>query len=465
MFCCGFCGITAFGGQTLQEANFKLVDPLPDFPAAAPPYAFNNMDMRAFMVEGHDLTAAAPRWHQCSLCHKAGKEGKLCHRMRHNLVISQEYQRRLLALHPLDAQLLSLTDVTMAVTNRVRGHARGEIHTDNCLLNTFLVNRGPAGDHAAAAADVPDQVKDILGVLKHTSPLVSKVKTLAEKDVPGHGLPLIPQKAIADITAQAASRNPAFMGLDPNVDGMSDIFSMVAVIDADPVVAQPAGPQPGGSRPVFKVGKVTLRDTGQDVDLITDSAGLPVKALKHRRRQRGGIGDDSSEEDEQQDEAPAVPPAFDTVAPDLPLPSLELQLTLELAVFAALFPHAIGAFKEGRFSDYLRHRMSCGFSLFTLHKPYLMIMYLIRQCNLLQSSCGESVLEREMKSYRKAHPDCSEEDVVRNALKFSVPNKIPGTPGWHYQALQDLLAMVQANGMPQLFWTCTMDDVSGEMDI
>ena len=331
MFCCGFCGLTAFGGQTLQEAKFKLVDPLPDFPAAAPPYAFNNMDMRAFMVEGHDLTAAAPRWHQCHLCTQARKEGKLCHRMRHNLVISQEYQRRLLALHPLDAQLLSLTDVTMAVKTRVKGHAQGEIHTDNCLLNTFLVGRGPARDPTVDV--VPGEVKDILGVLKHTSPLVSKVKTLAEKDVPSHGLPLIPQKAIADITAQAASRNPAFMGLDPNVDGMSDIFSMVAVIDADPVLAQPAGPQ-RGSRPVFKVGKVTLRDTGQDVDLITDSAGLPVKALNHRRLQRGGIGDDSSEEDEQQDETPAVPPAFDTAAPDLPLPSLELQLTLELAVFA-----------------------------------------------------------------------------------------------------------------------------------
>jgi ATP-dependent DNA helicase PIF1 len=120
----------------------------------------------------------------------------------------------------------------------------------------------------------------------------------------------------------------------------------------------------------------------------------------------------------------------------------------------------VGAYQEGSFAEYLRYRMLCGFSLFTLYKPYLMIMYLVRQCNLLHSSCSENVLERDMKAYRRAHPGCTEEEVIRNCLKFSVPSTIPGTPGWHYQALQDLLAMVKVNGMPQLFWTATMDDVS-----
>ena len=125
-------------------------------------------------------------------------------------------------------------------------------------------------------------------------------------------------------------------------------------------------------------------------------------------------------------------------------------LTLELALFAVLFPHARGAYYSGPFAEYLRYRMKCGFSPFTLYKPYLMIMFLVRQCNVLHSSCGDGVLEHGMKAYKKSNPDSSEEEAVRNALKFSVPNSIPGTPGWYYQALQDLLAMVNANGLPQI---------------
>ena len=35
---------------------------------------------------------------------------------------------------------------------------------------------------------------------------------------------------------------------------------------------------------------------------------------------------------------------------------------------------------------------------------------------------------------------------MRHAMKHVVPNTIPGTPGWHYKALHDLLTMVEANG-------------------
>ena len=453
MFCCSFCGVTAFGGQSPSAAKFTRVEPIPGFPA--PPFAFSNMDMRPYMEHRATAKPGQPpppvQWNQCLLCTEARKKGKLLHRMRYNVHLTQEYQRTLLACRPLDAQLLSVTDVTMTVKDRVMGHAKGVLDTQNGLLNTFLVSRG----EGHGPSGVSFEVMELLGILKKTSPIVSKVKTLAERDIPGHGLPLLPPEAIADITSSVAARNPAYMSMDPDQDARAQIFQMLAVIDANPVVNQ-ADPQqqPRQARPVFKVGKVTLRDTGLDVDLITNAAGLPIKAIGRR----WGDDLDSSSGEEGSDDTPTVPQPFDTPAPETP--SLELYLTLELAVFAACFPQGHGAYQEGQFAEYLRYRMSCGFSLFTLHKPYLMIMFLIRQCNLLHGACGENMLERDMKAYRKAHPGCEEEEVVRNALKYSVPNKIPGTPGWHYQALQDLLAMVQLNGMPQLFWTCTMDEVS-----
>ena len=348
----------------------------------------------------------------------------------------------------------------MTVKERVKGHAKGEVNTENRLFDTFLVARGDTRPNQVG--HVPPEVQELLGVLKKTSPLVSKLKTLAEKDIPSHGLPLLPPESIEEITAAAAGRNPALMGLQPHIDPMGEIFSMLAVVDANPVVTQPDTQRRTRGKPVFKVGKVVLRDTGQDVDLLTNSAGLPVKAIGRRWGEDESVRSDSDAGGGDGGDTPTVPLPFDTPAPDIP--EVELQLTLELAIFAALFPHGTGAFQNQSFAEYLRYRMSCGFSVFTLHKPYLMIMFLIRQCNLLHGGCAENMLERDMKAYRKAHPDCSEEDVVRNALKFSVPNKIPGTPGWHYQALQDLLAMVQHNGMPQLFWTCTMDDVSFPTD-
>ena len=101
------------------------------------------------------------------------------------------------------------------------------------MFNTFMVGRGARPPDASA---VPQEVQELLGVLKVSNPLVKVVKTLAEKDVPGHGLPLLPPEAIASITAAAAARNPAYMGIDPDNDCMDEVFSLVSVIDADPQV-------------------------------------------------------------------------------------------------------------------------------------------------------------------------------------------------------------------------------------
>ena len=66
-----------------------------------------------------------------------------------------------------------------------------------------------------------------------------------------------------------------------------------------------------------------------------------------------------------------------------------------------------------------------------------------------------------MINYRKHHEGCSEEEVMRHVLKHSVPASTPGTPGWHYNNLQDLLCMCDARkSLPHLLVTLTMDEVS-----
>ena len=425
LMCCGFCGATAFGGQTPSAAGFSTVPASPGLPL--PPHAFCNGPMQRHMiVEGKAGQPA--EWRACGAC-----KADPTKRKKYQVQMSPQFMKAVVSSYPLDVQMTSVMDVSVNLRDRVNGYAHGDIRSDNVLLSNPLVARGQLPPERQPGEGIPEEVQSLLVQLKQSSPLVQKFKTLAEKPVPGHGLPLLPPESIQAITENAALRDPTGLGfMADNI--MDKVFSMVAAVDANPDTSQPSVPPTG-----FRVGSVTYRDSGQDVDVLTDCCGLPIKAQP--AGWRAGDGDSCSGDDDEEPDAGV------------------LQLTVELAVFAALFPHARGAFAAGRFNDYLRYRMSCAFSPFTLYKPYLMVMFLLRQCNLLHGQCGEEVLERDMRAYRKANPSKPEEESVRHAMKHVVPNTIPGTPGWHYKALQDLLTMVEANGLPHLFWTVTMDEV------
>ena len=53
----------------------------------------------------------------------------------------------------------------------------------------------PSG--SPASEGIPDEAQSLLVQLKHSSrPFFQKFKTLVEKPVPGHGLPLLPPESI-----------------------------------------------------------------------------------------------------------------------------------------------------------------------------------------------------------------------------------------------------------------------------
>ncbi|GAX85815.1 hypothetical protein CEUSTIGMA_g13230.t1 [Chlamydomonas eustigma] len=445
MFCCSFCGKTAFGGQSMSEdANFTLCKPTQNLPE--PPYFFGNQVMRDYMVRKD--AAGVEKWLQCSSC-KSDKAQR--RRLHHVVQCSPAYQEALLSTHPLVVQTTSVTDVSVNMLDRVCGHAKGEVRTDSVLMSAPLIGRGPlllpAHSSANDTARNDHNLKLLLGTLKQGNALVQQCFTLAEKCTPGtHGLPLLPLKTIAAIAEDFRSGAPVFDNGCMEACVMPEVFSLVATCDAQP---QPAIKAPTG----FRVGSIKLRNSGGDLDLIKNSCGLPLNMSRKRGRCMLE-DDDGSDDDGEDDAAPATPVTLNKQ------PALE-QVTLELAVFCVLFPHAMGYFKgDTRLGDYLFYRMSCGFSNFTLYKPYLMLMFLVRQCNMLHSQCGKAVLEKDMAAFRKNNPDQNEEEAVRHAMKHVLPATIPGSPAWHYNALQDLLAMVNENGMPDLFWTVTMDEVS-----
>jgi len=54
----------------------------------------------------------------------------------------------------------------------------------------------------------------------------------------------------------------------------------------------------------------------------------------------------------------------------------------------------------------------------------------------------------------------SEEDILKQIVKYKLFANILGTPQWHKTQLQDLLCMVEHFGMPQFFLTLTVDETS-----
>jgi hypothetical protein len=73
------------------------------------------------------------------------------------------------------------------------------------------------------------------------------------------------------------------------------------------------------------------------------------------------------------------------------------HLSLESALFPFLLPFGLGAY-DGAITlcKYLRMRMRCFFSIFTLHKLYLLMMYQICQAVVLSNNFKQSQLEREI---------------------------------------------------------------------
>lgn len=89
------------------------------------------------------------------------------------------------------------------------------------------------------------------------------------------------------------------------------------------------------------------------------------------------------------------------------------HLTLELALFTALFPTGVGHYTGSSLPEYLLLRMRCLFSVWTLYKPYLLLMYQIRQCMVVATQCSAMVLERSALQYKKDHPGSTEQVCVQ----------------------------------------------------
>jgi hypothetical protein len=78
----------------------------------------------------------------------------------------------------------------------------------------------------------------------------------------------------------------------------------------------------------------------------------------------------------------------------------------------------------------------------------------------LVKGVGESVLYSCLEAEKARHPDDSLEQQLSRVASHVVPPAVPGSPAYHRQGLEDLLAMVDQHGLPSFFLTLTADETS-----
>lgn len=413
MSACAYCGVTYFQsvskdarfrrhGTTHKVFNAEGMHLVPATSEYAP-YALAN-----FFMANH-VRKIDGSWLVCRSCEKQPSR-----HMQFVVYMSPSYMVALFSVHPLLAQLLSVVDVNCHLLAKINGFAHGRLETTSLLDSPLITWSKKYADDIEASS----LLATLHSLLKHNiinNPLLRCYQSVLEHSHPKYCVPVLDSSAIAHIVANSIARSPVTIS-NMDEDCFSSLLSKVefAHTSLDCSTSKP-------HTSLFNVGPVTFRGSGVQKRLMVTSEGLPTQD------------------------------------------ALDRLLSIETALFPFLFPfgraaHCLG--KGLKLTDYLRMRMMCMFSPFTLFAPYLLLMYQVRKASILANGSREVAYEADLKRYRKKHPDCSENDMFSHLLKHCVPRTIAGSPAWHRRNLKDLLCMVDYWGLPQFFLTLTADELS-----
>ncbi|WPT15174.1 ATP-dependent DNA helicase PIF6, partial [Picochlorum sp. SENEW3] len=152
----------------------------------------------------------------------------------------------------------------------------------------------------------------------------------------------------------------------------------------------------------------------------------------------------------------------------LHLPNSDVPMTAENTIFPYLFPHGTGHFIPppgrqsfvGEFGQYLKNRLSCLFSPFTLVQEYILMMYQILIVMQYTTSQRKFTLTDAYKRRRITHPNESEEKCIRHLIKYKVPGTIDFSPQWWRIKVNQINALTKESGMPDYFLTLTVDNIT-----
>jgi hypothetical protein len=392
----------------------------------------------------------------CRLCKNPQRRQQ---RQGWSIGAGDDYMRQVVNGDQAQTQILSLLDVGIDIQQHMNSMIRGSMRSGS-LITQALVQWGmaplqaaavgaaadaaaagaggdptpaapaaPNGDPAAAPApNVPARIQALLQFNLANNPLFSAYLSLLERPLATHlGAAILTSDVIRQIMEWARLKGPladvqeaaAHAGLGIIMDARPDTFQQRAIFCSAGLVPRQADEPPGGPHSPAASRGPRLPDRV----LITRTDGTPI----------AGTGGPQ-------------------------------KISVEAGLMPFLFPFGRGYFRWLRkgpaLATYLRYRMSCPFTIFTLYAPYLLYMHAIRQQHTIAGSIKEEVLHADLHRQRQRQPDASDADLLRDIIKFKLPSTIANSPAYFRSNLRDLLCMVEHKGMPSLFLTLTQDEVS-----
>lgn len=425
---CALCGLSWFGGC---QGVHKICRKNADYPLA---YIDENPHLANYTSNGHVYDDGTLDVSLCKDC--VANPSKWACFLSSGMRGNGLYQKIVCtAPDPLFVQTLSLVDVSLNFVKTYMGYAKCHL-TNAPILHGALVRwyQCENDNNDSNFLYYQENLKDVLQHNLECNPLYQNYKCVLEcgninnQELPV-ALPILPASTIMNITQTHIDNAPTLW--DEGMNGERP-YQLSTVVPAE-ITFMHKNPL----EKFFHVGTCQSRHH-HNVDIDLHCNDLSTQRLHCTTSSNNNSEDRSAH----------------TVTP---------PPTLEAALFPFLFPEGNGYFQNGPkkdFHQYLKHRMQCWFSIYTLYTPYVLLMYQIKQSILLLNAVSQVSLERDIASYRRRTNGATLEDALQNVAKYAIPKSIPNSPAYHRAQLKNLLAMVDCYGLPNFFVTLTADEVS-----
>lgn len=403
---CVFCGLSHFHDtKKVVMRTFPVDSPFP-FLRGAP-------HMAEYALAGYNPDRSTVDAYVCA--NRAMCDKWRAYIVDHDVACSS-YTRILLSVHDLLVwQTLSFLDVSLNFRDSYMGYARATLSHEP-LLHAGVIQWGT--NHVTNEYTVY-LCRKILRVNRRHNPLYGAFTCLYEVNVEGqnNGVSCLPSSVVAGIVQTHVDNAPTLWDEESNGPRPYTMSTFV------PAQCQVTTKDP--LRKLFHVGSCTRRNEDESAPLLCDNRTMCT--------------------------ANTMPFTFANTP----------TISVECALFPFLFPTGTGYYNgEHDFHEYLRLRMLTWLSPFTLYTPYVLLMAQVKQSILLLNGVSQVALERDLARFRQTNPDTTQRDALMHVAKHTVPASIPNSPMYHRSQLRNLLAMVDAYGMPNFFLTLTADEVS-----
>ena len=403
---CAFCGTVCLGKDSFHSDNFHSFDPS-NSQYTSPPILQQSPQLRNHIYTEHPITGC-DCWWQCQNCQTQS------HAQSHVIAYARPYLNALFASSAHALQKLSVIDVGTLLAESLNGYAEGTMRRMSYISGAIV-----AMDATSLYALTESQIQELVSIISSnlmTNPIMQAYQTMFERfDADYDPLSMLPSGCLGNMIRHQMERSPVVNVRDPTS------FRFASLQNADITLAQLQPTE------LLNLGTRYLRNEMEPRTFTVDTVGIAA------------INDDNDDQ--------------------------ELFSTFEYAMFPFLFPIGHGFYRGRRtrgftLQQYLRYRMTCLFSVFTLHPQYLLLMHQLHTAHRIMSSITETVIIKEIQKLRKTYPNLPEPELFAMAAKHKVCPTVPGSPKYYQANLRHLLNKVHSEGMPSLFLTLTMDEVS-----